>query len=75
MRQTIQRQHAKHCGQPGEQNRHFERHDDERRPGVEGLAADIHRIRHGCNPILERVTRQSAHNAPDQNHLAARHSS
>src|SRR4029079_14552036 len=42
LRQAVQRQHAQHRGERGDENRALEGHRDERRPTVQGLSADVH---------------------------------
>src|SRR5271166_234314 len=64
--QTIQGEHAKDTRESGEQNRHFERRNDERRPRVIGLTANIQRIGNDIDPVLQRKARKTAQQSAEQ---------
>ncbi len=66
--QPIQRQHAKHRGKSREQNRHFKRHNDERRPRIQRPPGNVDRIGDVVDPPLQRESCRAAQQSADQAH-------
>src|SRR5712691_1871805 len=65
-RQPVQREHAEHGRQRGDENRALEGDRDERRPAVQRLAADVQRIRQRRRPVLQSVPANAAAQPADQ---------
>src|SRR5271157_3142349 len=65
-RQTIQGKHPEDAGESGEQNRHLEGRNDERRPRIIGLAANIQRIGNDVDPVLQRKARKATQQSAEQ---------
>src|ERR1035438_3271404 len=59
--QTIQREHAEHRRDAAEQNRHLERYDDERWPGVIGTATYVDGVANHRYPDRKSTRLNSSH--------------
>src|SRR6188472_3381351 len=64
--QTIQRQHAQHGRQRGDEDGALEGDRNEHRPAVVRLAGDVERVRNACRPILKGVSADAAAESPEE---------
>src|SRR5713226_4897910 len=66
LRQPIQRQHAKYGESALSENGQLKRDGNERRPAIQGPAADIHGIANEVYPKLEEKAGQTTSQAAEQ---------
>src|SRR5712691_294041 len=60
LRQSVERQHAEHRRERGDENRALEGDRDERRTAVNRIAADVQRIGDDRCPVLEQIAADAA---------------
>jgi hypothetical protein len=66
LRQPVERPHPEEGGQRRAEDRRLEHHRNELRPADHRAAADVHRIRDGRHPDLERKSPEAAGDAAEQ---------